>query len=67
MYFNKGDKIKYKKGFSTFSDKDKYIFMGNCIAKNPDSGRLFSAIMYTKNGIIYVREKLNFYKTFEKI
>ena len=25
MYFNKGDKIKYKKGFSTFSDKDKYI------------------------------------------
>jgi len=28
MYFNKGGKIKYKKGFSTFSNKDKYIFMG---------------------------------------
>ena len=33
MDFNKGDNIKYKKGFSTFSDKDKYIFMDNCIAK----------------------------------
>lgn len=66
MSFNKGDKVKFKKGFAS-ADKDIYTFIGNCMSKNPDSGRMFSAVMYSKKGIIYVREKYDFYRSFEKV
>lgn len=67
MEFHKGDKVKFKKGYSKAGDKDVYTVIGTCRAKNPDSGKWFTAMMYSGKHWLYMRELYDFNKCFTKI
>ena len=67
MEFYKGDKVMFKKGYSKVNDNCVYTVIGKCIAKNPDSGMWFTAMLYSHKNIQYVREIYDFNRCFTKI
>lgn len=64
------DKVEFiDKTPGQYSHDSIYLYKGLCRVKNPDTGKWFDAVLYSKisDKTIFVREKTDFENKFKKV